>query len=124
MPTLHEPPFGPDATEEHELPRIEAQIALTLALMTGFSQSLQASIDPARRLRMGIKIDTHLAMLTDEPGLSPSFRQMLASLRVHWQAMSECTAQAASDCAAPIEIAAPAHEAAPRPPADASKRLH
>jgi|GEM_PF-1352147 len=86
-------------TEEHELPSIEAVLAGTLALMTGYSQALQAELDPAQRLRMGAKIGDNLALLMDHPMLSLGFRQVMCGLRGRWQAMSECTAQAAHDCA-------------------------
>ena len=63
-------------TEEHELPSIEAVLAGTLALMTGYSQALQAEHDPAQRLRMGGKIGDNLSLLSDHPpalaGVSPS----------------------------------------------------
>lgn len=85
-------------TEEHELPSIEAVLAGTLALMTGYSQALQAEHDPAQRLRMGEKIGTNLSLLVDHPLLSLGFRQVLLGLQGRWQAMSECTALAARDC--------------------------
>ena len=90
------PPIS--TTEEHELPSIEAVLAGTLALMTGYSQALQAEHDPAQRLRMGEKIGGNLALLVDHPMLSLGFRQVLLSLQGRWQAMTECTAQAARDC--------------------------
>jgi len=86
-------------TEEHELPSIEAVLAGTLALMTGYSQALQAELDPAQRLHMGVKIGGNLALLMDHPLLSLGFRQVMHGLRGRWQAMSDCTAQAARDCA-------------------------
>lgn len=86
------------ATEEHELPGVEAVLAGTLVLMTGYSQSLQAEADPGHRLRMGEKIGANLALLVDHPMLSNGFRQVLHGLRTRWLAMSDCTAQAARDC--------------------------
>jgi hypothetical protein len=93
--------------EEHELPSVEAVLAGTLALMTGYSQALQAELDPARRLDMGRKVGANLALLTDHPLLSPGFRQVAQGLRRRWQAMGDCTAQAARDCAcgAPVDVA-------------------
>ncbi len=85
-------------TEEHELPCIEAVLAGTLALMTGYSQALQAELDPAHRLQMGAKISANLALLMDHPRLSLGFRQVAYGLRRRWQAMDTCTAQAARDC--------------------------
>ena len=91
---------NPEAhTEEHELPCIEAVLAGTLALMTGYSQALQAELDPGHRLRMGVKIGDNLALLMDHPMLSLGFRQVVCGLRGRWHAMSDCTAQAAQDCA-------------------------
>ncbi len=92
-------PHTPDHTEEHELPSIEAVLAGTLALMTGYSQALQAELDPEQRLRMGVKIGDNLALLMDLPMLSLGFRQVICGLRGRWHAMSECPAQAARDCA-------------------------
>ena len=43
----------PHPCEEHELPCIEAVLAGTLALMTGYSQALQAELGPQQRVSMG-----------------------------------------------------------------------
>ena len=92
--------MAPDPhTEEHDLPCIEAVLAGTLALMTGYSQALQAELDPAQRLAMGAKIGVNLALLMDHPRLSLGFRQVAYGLRRRWTVMSDCTAQAARDCA-------------------------
>ncbi|MEP7101417.1 MAG: hypothetical protein ABI781_12965 [Burkholderiales bacterium] len=97
---MPQPTSTPEAhIEEHELPCIEAVLAGTLALMTGYSQALQAELDPEQRLRMGVKIGDNLALLMDHPMLSLGFRQVACGLRGRWQAMSDCTAQAAQDCA-------------------------
>lgn len=93
-------------TEEHELPCIEAVLAGTLALMTGYSQALQAELDPAQRLCMGAKIGENLALLMDHPMLSLGFRQVAYGLRERWRAMSDCTAQAAQDCACRSSVGA------------------
>jgi hypothetical protein len=77
--------------EEHELPSIEAVLAGTLALMTGYSQALQAEVDPQGRVAMGDKIGDNLGLLLDHPQLSPGFRQVLLGLQRRWQAMGECT---------------------------------
>ncbi len=104
-------------TEEHELPCIEAVLAGTLALMTGYSQALQAELDPAQRLRMGVKISENLALLMDHPMLSLGFRQVVRGLRGRWQAMSECTVQAAHDCACggSVAVATPGRFQVPGP---------
>lgn len=88
----------PADIEEHELPSIEAALAGTLALMTGYSQALQAELAPQHRVTMGLKIGDNLSLLADHPQLSPGFRQLLLGLQGRWHAMSECTAKAAQDC--------------------------
>jgi hypothetical protein len=82
--------------EEHELPSLEAVLAGTLALMTGYSQALQAELDPGGRVAMGDKIGANLALLLDHPQLSAGFRRVLGSLRERWLAMGECTRAAAA----------------------------
>ncbi len=115
---MPQPNLNPEAhTEEHELPCIEAVLAGTLALMTGYSQALQAELGPAQRLRMGVKIGDNLALLMDHPLLSLGFRQVVYGLRGRWQAMSDCTAQAAQDCACgtPVGVANAARLQVPAP---------
>ena len=107
----------PANIEEHELPSIEAVLAGTLALMTGYSQALQAELDPQHRLRMGVKVGDNLALLVDHPVLSLGFRQVLLRLQKRWRAMSECTAQAARECEAEPPRVLPTtafHMAAPK----------
>jgi hypothetical protein len=60
----------------------------------GYSQALQAELDPQARLRMGLKIGHNLSMLAGHPQLSTGFRQVLLGLQNRWHSMSECTAQA------------------------------
>jgi hypothetical protein len=86
-----------DALEEHELPSIEALLAGTLALMTGYGQALQAALEPQHRLSMGVKVGSNLALLVDHPQLSLGFRQVLSGLQGRWEAMSRCTEEAARD---------------------------
>jgi hypothetical protein len=81
--------------EEHELPSVEAVLAGTLALMTGYSQALQAELHPEHRLLMGAKIGNNLGLLTEHPMLSVNFRRILAGLQQRWMLMSACTAEAA-----------------------------
>ncbi|HEY9063467.1 MAG TPA: hypothetical protein VIO33_00695 [Burkholderiaceae bacterium] len=83
--------------EEHELPSVEAVLAGTLALMTGYSQALQAEVDPRGRIAMGDKIGDNLGLLLDHPQLSAGFRQVLSGLQRRWQAMGECTRAAAHE---------------------------
>jgi hypothetical protein len=84
--------------EEHELPSVEAVLAGTLALMTGYSQALQAELDPQNRVAMGEKVSDNLGLLIDHPQLSLGFRQVLFGLQQRWLAMSECTRSAARGC--------------------------
>lgn len=87
-------------TEEHDLPCLEAVLAGTLALMTGYGQALQAALGPAQRLDVGRKVVDNLALLSAHPQLSSGFRQVLAGLYRRWQAMSRCTEEAARESAA------------------------
>lgn len=79
------------AGDEHELPSLEAVLAGTLALMTGYSQALQAALHPEKRLAMGAKIGWQLEVLAGSAQLSPGFREVLRDLRRHWQSMTTCT---------------------------------
>ncbi len=81
-------------TEEHELPSLEAVLAGTLALMTGYSQALQADLHPQQRLLMGAKIGRNLDLLAGHMGLSDAFQRIVRGLQARWQQMSACTAQA------------------------------
>ena len=107
---------SPHHVEEHELPSVEAVLAGTLALMTGYSQALQAELDPQDRVAMGEKIGDNLGLLIDHPQLSLGFRQVLFGLQQRWRAMSECTRSAARACS-PARADRPAplwHLAAPK----------
>jgi len=86
--------------EEHELPQVEAVLAGTLALMTGYSQSLLAELHPEHRVLMGRKIGNNLALLADHPLLSPAFQTMLNGLQRRWSQMAGCSAEAACGCPA------------------------
>ena len=89
------------ASEEHELPGIEAMLAGTFALMTGYCQAMQAALNPQHRLLMGAKIGRNLAQLADHPMLSSGFQQVLAGLQRRWTLMSACTGDAAPFGAGP-----------------------
>ena len=111
MPDLH------TATEEHELPGLEALLAATLALMTGYGQALQAAVDPQRRLAMGVRVADNLALLTQQAQLSAGFRDVADSLAQRWQTMNHSTVGAAADChaARPLDAARwPPHLPAPK----------
>lgn len=94
-------------TLEHDLPPIEALLAATLALMTGYSQALQAATNPAQRLPIGAKIAANLAVLAEHPLLSNGFNQVMANLLQCWTAMRECTEFAALDCLGEARVAEP-----------------
>ncbi len=86
---------------DHELPSLEAVLAGTLALMTGYAQALQAELHPAQRLAMGAKIGRNLALLGEHEGVSDAFARIARGLQARWQLMSACTAQSAPcGCAA------------------------
>lgn len=82
-------------TDELELPASEAVLAATLALMTGYSQALQADLNPEQRLLMGAKIGRNLELLADHPALSDGFQRIVLGLCARWQLMSACTLQSA-----------------------------
>jgi hypothetical protein len=70
------------ADEEYSLPVAEAQLAATLALMTGHAQACCE----AHRHAMARKIVGHLAELGRCDRLSFHFKALLASLRGRWVA--------------------------------------
>ena len=90
-----------EPVEEYELPCTEALLAGTLALMTGYSQALQAERDPARRLAMSLRIAHNLQHVALQPGLSAPFRALGGRLATLWQQMAWCTAEARPDCLDP-----------------------
>jgi hypothetical protein len=100
--------------EEHHMPAIEAVLAGTLALMTGYSQFLQAATNPAHRLSMGEKIAHNLAVLAGHPMLSSDCRCVLSQLHERWAVMSNCTVAAATACQSG-EAPCPGHDAHPDP---------
>jgi hypothetical protein len=99
MRTRAAPSMEADPTvEEYELPRGEAVLAGTLALMTGYSQALQAEHDPAQRLVISLRIAQNLERLADQATLSAPFRALSGKLATLWQQMASCTADAGADC--------------------------
>jgi hypothetical protein len=88
-------------SEEHELPAVEAVLAGTLALMTGYSQALLAELNPEHRVLMGRKIGNNLALLAEHPQLSAPFQTVLGGLQRRWTQMAGCTAEAARACRSP-----------------------
>ena len=92
-------------TDERLMPPVEAMLAGTLALMTGYSQFLQAEANPAHRIGMGEKITRNLALLADHPQLSPDCRCVLWQLSERWAVMSTCTLEAGALAAVPPDDA-------------------
>ena len=87
--------------QDHHMPQVEAVLAGTLALMTGYSQFLQAEANPAHRIGMGEKITRNLALLAAHPQLSPDCRGVLWQLHERWAVMSHCTLESADLAVAP-----------------------
>lgn len=81
------------ACEEYELPGIEAMLACTLALMTGYSQALQAAQHPQQRVSMGSRIGRNMLLLAEHPQLSTAFKSVLQDLQQHWALMTACTVE-------------------------------
>jgi hypothetical protein len=92
------PSDGSEHVEEYELPSSEAVLAGTLALMTGYSQALQAERDPAQRLAISLRVAHNLERLTDQAALSEPFRALSGKLALLWRQMARCTADAHADC--------------------------
>ena len=67
--------------EEYSMPCMEALLAGTLALMTGYAQACCDS----HREAMARKIATNLEALAQAQALSPHFRTMLWNLQARWQ---------------------------------------
>jgi hypothetical protein len=101
--------------EEYELPCREAVLAGTLALMTGYSQALQAEHDPAQRLLISLRIAQNLERLAGQAALSAPFRALSGKLAALWQQMASCTAGAGADCLL--------EDAAPQPSQSRAERL-
>lgn len=82
-------------SEEYQMPCLEALLAGTLALMTGFSEAKCVQ----QRNAMSQKIFCNLGVLSQHPLVSPGFQALTWKLRMHWLAQ-------ASDAAAkdlPVE---------------------
>ncbi|MDO5625407.1 MAG: hypothetical protein Q4G71_12050 [Pseudomonadota bacterium] len=88
---MHTQPTSRD-DEEYTMPCVEALLAGTLALMTGFAQG-SAHAGP-----MASKIVANLDALADHPALSEPMRLMLARLVPRWQPQAKCDAQGAAAC--------------------------
>jgi len=79
--------------EEYTLPSVEALMAGTLALLTGYAQSAP---DCVHRPLMAKKVISNLFFLSGHPQLSAPMQTMLANLRTRWQLELEKDAPALS----------------------------
>ncbi|MBD3892691.1 hypothetical protein [Hydrogenophaga sp.] len=77
---------APYCEEEYTLPSVEALLAGTLALLTGYAQSAP---DCANRPLLARKLVSNLYFLAAHPLLSPPMRTMLGNLRTRWQLEQE-----------------------------------
>ena len=77
------------ASEEYQMPSLEAMLAGTLALMTGFAEA----VNPQQRTLMSQKIFCNLGVLSQHPLVSPGFQAMVWNLRLHWLAQGSDTAK-------------------------------
>ena len=104
---MHTDPRQTETTsdEEYTLPNVEALLAGTLALMTGYAQSAP---DCPHRVCMADKLVSHLLCLSTHPQLSPQMQAMLANLRTRWQLEMENTADALAAEATPTPLWHPA----------------
>lgn len=73
---------APCADEEYTLPSVEALLAGTLALLTGYAQSAP---DCAHRPLMARKVVSNLFFLAAHPQLSAPMQTLLGNLRTRWQ---------------------------------------
>jgi len=79
-----------ESSEEYELPAVEAVLAGTLALMTGYAQARCA----VQRRAMVARIASNLALLGNRRHLSTQFRCAVSRLRSHWELMLEAAGEA------------------------------
>lgn len=93
------------ADEEYTLPGVEALLAGTLALMTGYAQSAREC--PHRPL-MARKLVSNLLYLSAHPQLSVPMQTMLANLRTRWQLEQENSAEAVAAETLPTPLWHPA----------------
>lgn len=91
MDTLHPHPAPDDATgdEEYLLPSVDALMAGTLALMTGYAQ---AGTECPNRGLIVKKLVSNLFFLANHPQVAPPMRCMLGNLSTRWQILLEETA--------------------------------
>jgi hypothetical protein len=87
--------------EEYTMPSMEALLAGTMALMTGYAQSAREC--PHRPLMAG-KLVSNLLSLSAHPQLSLPMQTMLANLRTRWQLELERTAGATATDLTPTPL--------------------
>lgn len=87
--------------EEYTLPSLEALLAGTLALMTGYAQSAR---DCSHRTFMARKLVSNLCSLSSHPQLTPPMQTLLANLRTRWQLEIENARDAAAAEASPMPL--------------------
>ncbi len=73
---------GAHCDEEYVLPPVDALMAGTLALMTGYAQTPQ---DCPNRSLMAKKLVSNLFFLANHPNVPPTMRCVLGKLRTRWQ---------------------------------------
>lgn len=72
-------------SEEYEMPALEAVLAGTMALMTGFSKAPTVH----QKNVLAEKIFCNLGLLSQHPVVSPGFQVMTFKLRSHWLKQNE-----------------------------------
>ncbi|MDQ7746952.1 hypothetical protein [Hydrogenophaga pseudoflava] len=90
MDAHHHPLAQDDATgdEEYLLPSVDALMAGTFALMTGYAQ---AGAECPNRGLIVKKLVSNLFFLANHPEVAPPMRCMLGNLRTRWQILLEET---------------------------------
>lgn len=73
---------APCMDEEYALPSVEALMAGTMALLTGYAQSAP---DCANRPLIAKKVVSNLFFLAAHPHISAPMQTMLGNLRTRWQ---------------------------------------
>lgn len=86
--TVHPDIDGDEGEESYTLPAVEALMAGTLALLTGYAQSAPHC---KHRAPMASKLVDNLQLLGRHPQLSAAMRRMLGNLCTRWQLELERT---------------------------------
>ncbi|MDO9438986.1 hypothetical protein [Hydrogenophaga sp.] len=101
MPVAEQDAHLDKQDEEYTMPSMEALLAGTFALMTGYAQSAR---DCPHRACMARKLVSNLMVLSAHPQLSPAMQIMLANLRTRWQVELENAADTAAAEMAPTAL--------------------